>query len=124
MRSRLIQILAAFTLICAISGPWNLLQCFAWTGMAMSFAKESSIGEALTKTFDGKHPCRLCKLVAEGKKSSKATESPSTDRKLDPCVRFESVSFQLARPEAMPVSYRGQRCLRHEVPPVPPPRFA
>jgi hypothetical protein len=113
-----------FSLICAISGPWTVLQCFAWARMAVDFAKDSNISQALAKTFDGKHPCRLCKLVEEGKKSSKATEAPSTDRKLDPCVRFETTVFQLTKPGTLPVRYVDHRCLRHDVPPVPPPRFA
>ena len=27
-----------------------------------------SFGAALQRTFDGKHPCPLCKAIAEGKK--------------------------------------------------------
>ncbi len=37
-----------------------------WVGMAISYSQDSSsFSEALAKTFDGKHPCKLCKFVAE-----------------------------------------------------------
>jgi hypothetical protein len=37
--------------------------------MLVSFSQQGGLEEAISKTFDGKHPCKLCKLVSEGKKA-------------------------------------------------------
>ena len=67
---------------------WVLLQGVAWTGMFVSFAHQTTISEAFTKTFNGKNPCRICKLVRAGQQSEKATESLLTFEKIEslPCA--------------------------------------
>ncbi|MEQ2008463.1 MAG: hypothetical protein ABMA26_16915, partial [Limisphaerales bacterium] len=64
---------------------WALLQSVAWTGMFVSFAQQTTFQEAFTKTFSGKNPCRLCKLVREGQQSEKQQQS------LLPLVKIESL---------------------------------
>ena len=46
-------------------GHLAILQGVAWTKMVRDFAKTQSIGTALEKTFDGQHPCSLCKKIAQ-----------------------------------------------------------
>ncbi|NDB77486.1 MAG: hypothetical protein EB141_17905, partial [Verrucomicrobia bacterium] len=64
---------------------WALLQSVAWTGMLVTYAQQTSFHEAVTKTFDGKNPCRLCQLVRAGQQSEKKAES------LLPMVKIESL---------------------------------
>ncbi|NDA69127.1 MAG: hypothetical protein EBY09_21275, partial [Verrucomicrobia bacterium] len=64
---------------------WALLQSMAWTGMLVTYAQQTAFRDAVAKTFDGKHPCRLCKLVREGQQSEKEKES------LLPLVKIESI---------------------------------
>ena len=45
--------------------------------------REASVTEAFEKTFDGQHPCRLCKAIKEGKKSEKKTELPMPLQKIE-----------------------------------------
>src|SRR5262249_25647376 len=77
------RLAVAATLICAIGGNWALLQSIAWTGMVISYSHDAGWKEALKKTFDGKHPCQLCKAVAEGKKSENRQASQKSETKLD-----------------------------------------
>jgi hypothetical protein len=114
----------ACALIFAIGGNWAFLQSIAWTGMVISYAKTAPLKEALEKTFDGNHPCALCKVVAEGKKSEKRHESHKLETKLD----------FLSCPPALPFAAPLRFCLagfnlqflpeRIYTPPTPPPRAA
>ena len=124
MRRKIAQALVVFTLVCVIGGHWAFLQSLAWVGMAINYSHESSLKEALVKTFDGQHPCKICKVVREGKKS----EHKQTFQKLE--TKFD---FWLTRPlllvEAPPpfaVLPSEMRLLhaRAESPPIPPPRSA
>jgi hypothetical protein len=90
----------AFLLIFSIGAQWPLLQSFAWLNMFVSFSSEGGIKEALDKTFDGKHPCKICKLVREGKESEKKSSPPdSLKKKLDPMlaqtleIRIQPIPF-------------------------------
>jgi hypothetical protein len=103
---------------------WALLQSVAWTGMFVSYAQHTTLREAITKTFDGKNPCRICKLVREGQQSEKAKES------VLPLVKIESLpcaaGFILTPPAplSVPIASDQAASLRAESPPIPPPRAA
>jgi len=103
---------------------WALLQSVAWAGMFASYARQTTLSEAFTKTFDGKNPCRICKLVREGQQSEKAKES------VLPLVKVESLPcaevFVLIPPVPLPSpSVSDEAALpRAESPPTPPPRLA
>lgn len=70
-------------LVFAVGAQWAFLQSAAWVGMFATNLQTASFHEAWTKTFDGKHPCRLCKLVSEGKKSEQKQESLQLKTKID-----------------------------------------
>lgn len=53
---------------------WALLQSVAWAGMIVQFSGRTSLQQAVAKTFDGQHPCPICKLVQSGKKSEGKSE--------------------------------------------------
>jgi hypothetical protein len=42
---------------------WGLVQTVGWVSMTIEFSQRASLSEALEMTFDGEHPCRLCKLA-------------------------------------------------------------
>ena len=47
----------ALALFMIAGGHWAMLQSVAWAGMVKDFSRTGTIAEAVTKTFDGKHPC-------------------------------------------------------------------
>jgi hypothetical protein len=55
-------------LFVSLGGHFALVQTFAWGNMLMEYSHGSSVREAARKTFNGEHPCHLCKLVKESKK--------------------------------------------------------
>ena len=62
--TRFARLLLVATLMVSIGGQWMVLQGVAWMGMAVSYSiEEGSVASGLSKTFDGEHPCPLCKAV-------------------------------------------------------------
>jgi hypothetical protein len=109
-------------LVCAIGGHWVVLQSVAWFGMVVNYSQSLPLHEAFVKTFDGKHPCKICKVVQAGKSAEKNPESQKVETKLD----FFLVSRQtviLLRPHAsFQIANISLRPARSETPPTPPPR--
>jgi hypothetical protein len=120
--SRLGHALLIAALIVALGGHWAVLQTVAWTNMLATHLRTSSLEDAVTKTFDGNHPCGLCKEISAGKKAEKKTEFPSLAKKLEfvsvcPVFIFNPPSDFYLVPEAEAVA-----CPLTHQPPVPPPR--
>jgi hypothetical protein len=79
---------------------------------------------AIERTFDGRHPCPLCKAVAEGRKSEKKSET------LVPLKKFEGLNeaavIVVSPPASIP-AIKTQDALFETLahaPPTPPPRAA
>jgi hypothetical protein len=77
------KLIIALVLIFCIGAQWPILQSVAWMRMLVSYSKAGGLETAITKTFDGKHPCKLCKLVSEGKKAEKKSEVHTLLKKID-----------------------------------------
>ena len=104
---------------------WFCLQSVAWASMLVERTAQSDWREAVRTTFDGQHPCQLCRVV----QSAQSEDGDSTDPIQVP--QFEllcggaSTPWVESRPR--PVPQFGdpvmipQRRLR---PPSPPPRSA
>jgi hypothetical protein len=119
---RLGQILMIVALLAAAGGHWAVLQSVAWTTMLADNLQSGSMSDALVKTFDGKHPCPLCKAIAAGKQSAKKTDFTL---RLKP-LQFPPAPEKLAlhapsRFELLPVTNTSADALPDQ-PPVPPPR--
>jgi hypothetical protein len=121
---RLPRLAIVAALACSLGLHWGFFQSVAWMGMVISYSQDAPFKEALAKTFDGKHPCPLCKVVAEGKKSEKKSEATLSLKKFEglnqvlaivisPPASFPAIEAQEVFPEA----------LAH-APPIPPPRTA
>jgi hypothetical protein len=119
------QVLMLLVLFAASGGHWMALQSLAWTRMLMSYSRNGQIMEAVTKTFDGRHPCSLCKQVERAKssepQSTRAMEVENQAAFVMPAlavmVRKEGISWKLEIPE-----WHG--VVRAEQPTAPPPRGA
>jgi hypothetical protein len=51
--------------------------------MLASNLQSGSLRAAVTKTFDGQHPCCLCKAIANAKNTEQKNQATSPDLKLD-----------------------------------------
>src|SRR5262245_52811445 len=71
---RIGHLLVLFALLTAIGAHWVVLQSVAWTTMLADNLRTASFPVAVERTFDGKHPCSLCKQIAKGKQTEKKAE--------------------------------------------------
>jgi hypothetical protein len=53
--------------------------------------QSGSLHDAVTKTFDGQHPCCLCKAIAAAKKTEQKNQAASQDLKLDLLLAQENL---------------------------------
>jgi len=116
--------MAVLLLVLSLGLHWALLQTVAWTGMLVSYSAEGSFQEAVSKTFDGEHPCPLCKAIKKGRAEEKQQEQQSSrpGSKLDAGTLWSAEVFVYPRP---PVPIRAPTVLpvpRSEQPPKPRPR--
>ena len=51
-------------------GHWMLLQSVAWAGMIVEYSRHAPLQTALEETFDGKHPCPMCRMIESGRLAS------------------------------------------------------
>ena len=119
---RLSKWLVVLTLTLSLGGHWALLQSVAWTTMiAANLSANDSFTEVVSKTFDGEHPCPLCKAIKAGKKSEAAAPT---------LKKFEFVNqtppFVFTAPSAFTlVGWRVEFPASFSTaPPTPPPRAA
>ena len=124
MFQRLPRLLIAVALACSVGLHWSFLQSLAWTTMLVDNLTAAPFSAALQRTFDGKHPCALCKAVAQGRKFEKKSET------LLPLKKFEGLNEPPAVLVSTPALFPAISAqdavfvtLLH-APPAPPPRAA
>ena len=122
MLTRLSRIVLAVALAAAIGLHWALLQSIAWTGMVVSRAHTSSLKAALAKTFDGKHPCSLCKQIEQGKRSEKQSDREIEGKNLDFIGDHQNFVFAAPTRFHLLPSFDASAVSRSTRPPAPPPR--
>ncbi len=123
MLKRFGHCLLILALLGATGGHWAVLQTVAWGDMLAKNLQTKSVGEAITKTFDGAHPCKLCKQISVGKASEKKSEVPFQIKKLE--FISERLVFVFVAPrdfQLMIELFSSLDGLTH-LPSVPPPRI-
>ena len=122
MFARAGKFLVIVTLVLTTGLHWAALQTVAWSFMLVDHVRTESVSLAVAHTFDGLHPCCLCKAIAKAKKSEQKTESAVA------LVRLEFVPFAgkiyLPSParEAISTLLNTFFADRNLPPPLPPPR--
>jgi len=113
---------AVLALCFAFGFQWVALQSIAWTAMILQNAKQTSLCEAMKRTFDGAHPCSLCHIVNKGKTSQEKRDVQSSSPKIDIMCVARSIRL-LPRVEALqyPTISLSNFELAHS-PASPPPR--
>ena len=117
------KILVVAVVVLTTGLHWAALQSVAWTAMFAKNIRAECFAQAVTTTFDGKHPCCLCKAIAAAQKSEKKSEAVSFAVKMEfppvpPAVAvYPPSQFVVIRPGD---SFAD---LLPSKPPLPPPRF-
>jgi hypothetical protein len=119
---RLGKFLVVTTLVLATGLHWAALQTVAWTTMLASNLRCECFSDAVCQTFDGKHPCCLCKAIAAAKKSQKKSEAAGPVLKMEfPMAAGQLVLIPPVPSEGTPSINAFAKSLSSE-PPLPPPR--
>lgn len=115
-----------------LGGDGGVLQAVAWAGMLVSRTAESGVTAAVETTFDGEHPCSLCKAIRQSEKpadpQTPLPENLLAKLKLKDAVR--STDLILPAPVMESPLSGGQPAgsapefasTRRDAPPVPPPQ--
>ncbi len=120
---------AALAFISIAGGHWAVLQTVAWAGMLHDYTQRTgSVAVAVEQTFDGQHPCELCREIATAK-AKEPQENPTVPKAKDDAKVKALVADSLLRPL---VRLAAETCFpraasesgpsRTEPPPTPPPR--
>lgn len=122
---RLSKWLVVVTLTLSLGAHWAFLQSVAWVGMVVSYSHHAPLSEALSKTFDGQHPCKLCKFVQQGKATEKKQDAQKPIKELEKFLP-SGRAFTLCPPELEPPVFSAltHTDLSTEPPPSPPPERA
>ena len=119
---RLGKVLVVFAIAATLSAHWALLQTVAWTTMLADNLQTESLHEAVTKTFDGDHPCDLCKAITAAKKSEQKKQTSFEKLKLEfPLMDEHLVLIAPSRPNPLPRLNSLPESISFK-PPTPPPR--
>jgi hypothetical protein len=71
-------------LFLSAGGHLALLQGVAWATMIRDYSRTGSVTVAVEKTFDGKHPCPLCKkITAQRAAEQKAPATVKAEKKAE-----------------------------------------
>jgi hypothetical protein len=68
MRSRIGVFFCAAALLQIAGGHWMVLQTTAWIGMTIHYSQRNGIVVGLVQTFDGAHPCSMCRVIKAANK--------------------------------------------------------
>ncbi len=122
MTNRVRNVLLILVLLAGTGAHWGALQSVAWTRMLAENLCSSSFADAVSRTFDGQHPCSLCKVIASAKRSEKRMEFPQPLTKLE--FPLTTQLLLLVAPTRFQLVSIGSEFVESlsQQPPTPPPR--
>ena len=115
--------LTVLSLCAALGLHWAALQSVAWVGMLISYSQAGSMGSAIVKTFDGRHPCPLCKAIGKGEQSGEKQEFQASGKIDMDCQRETALPAPPIRDFTWP-AFAAKGLGFSPEPGVPPPRTA
>lgn len=110
-------------LLATIGGHWFVFQSFAWATMLADNLRDNSVTEAVSMTFSGEHPCRMCQQISEQRKTEKKADAPAPElRKLE--FVLQPMAYVFTPPQLFWLQTGGMASLTDISfpPPLPPPR--
>jgi len=119
----MLRLAATLALISAIGVQWIAFQSMAWALMIVKYSKHAPLHQAIAETFDGAHPCSLCRVLDKGRNSERKSDTHATATQIDLICLVRTVEV-LRRWDLFSYHSSSVSLLeRIHAPPVPPPRF-
>jgi len=120
-----IRFATVLVMVLSLGLHWAFLQSVAWVGMIVSYSHDASLAEAVSKTFDGKHPCCLCKMIQEGgadEKQQEPKQKVKSGSKMDLGLVWQGATVEFTDHRAPIPLHSIAGPSRREAPPKPRPR--
>jgi len=114
----LLRLLLSAALLYGSGAHWLLVQGAAWAGMLAARSGRETVARAVTTTFDGAHPCRVCLLVKRGAARDSAPRASVAPASVD--FAFSGSPRFALRADAARAADAGARSDVSSVVPVPP----
>lgn len=115
----------AVALFIVAGGHWGAMQTMAWAGMLWNHTQaDGSLLSGAKKTFDGKHPCKMCKSIKVAKeKESTVPVTVVALKKIEslPAPMCAALPFCDCRKFVFPAAATVRIVARADEPPVPVP---
>lgn len=131
---KLLQYLLCLTAALHLAGGhWGVLQMVAWAQMLRSYTEQKGLVEGVKETFDGDHPCPLCRHITEARQKEEKQTPAAPLKNRDQLTKWFSAAPETGVPAqnwshassravfAPPVQSPAQWAA---CPPGPPPRAA
>ena len=100
--------------------------------MVVAYSQTEGVQEGLKRTFDGEHPCEMCRMISQAKEQLPPTpEAPSPDTKIGKAmndfVLMEDIRLPIRNTQIVVIGIQTTDFQRLEdpdgSPPVPPPQL-
>ena len=118
------RIIAIVVILGMTGGYWGILQSLVWAKMVIDYARTAPLQTALVETFDGEHPCPMCKAIQKAKESQQRLEMAQPTLKLEAWLPRAAAAAPPDRPWSwMPAPGDAAGPSHTDPPPVPPPRL-
>jgi hypothetical protein len=119
---KLVQWIAVLCLSLTLGLHWAVLQSVAWAGMIVEFSRADGLAVAISKTFDGRHGCQICRIVEKGRETEAADASGLTPlKKFEPAPVPNRLMFHQPPVVAVAMPAAGIPAGPEPFAPTPPP---
>jgi hypothetical protein len=120
--SRIARAVVVLALCLSIGAHWVVLQSVAWGRMVVQYSQRVPLAEAVAQTFDGNHPCNLCKDISAARHSGKKSDTQSATAKPDLICATRRIVLLPRYVDFLFARLKMDASLRPHSPPTPPPR--
>jgi hypothetical protein len=123
MFRRFARVAIILAICVSIGAHWAALQSVAWATMLVEYSQHATLKKAIVQTFDGDHPCDLCKRVVAEQQLPK--KSAASKFQIKPDLICAAFPFVL-RPASRDIEFPTAILIASgddSSPPTPPPRF-
>ena len=120
--SHIARAVVVLALCLSIGAHWVVLQSVAWGTMIARYSQQTSLTQAVAQTFDGDHPCNLCKRISSARHSEKKSDAQSVTIKPDLICATRRIILLPRSADYLFARVDMTATLLAHSPPTPPPR--
>ena len=89
--------LSALLLALLMQGPAMLVQEVAWVNMLVTYTEERGFKRGIIETFDGEHPCEMCKTAEKLRQHGDDPAEPSAPQRMRPNLAWGPMMIPAGR---------------------------